>query len=274
MLRRSQLFVPANDEKKVRKSVSLSADSVILDLEDAVPPAEKSNARKALTKILAELDWGKREVCVRINKVGSGYSDEDLDFVKHEIKVSSIILPKADEIPRDIRKRTGKILIPLIETARGVLKVEDIVRCEGVEAVSYGPADLAYSVGGRTEVYSQNLYVKTRILIAASAYGVDAIDSVFFELQDLDGFRKEAVQSRDLGYVGKQVIHPSQITIANEVYTPSQSEIAAAKNLVKAYEVATKSSVGAIRLDEKLVDAVHYRKAKLTLERAEMFSSS
>ncbi len=131
--------------------------------------------------MFAELDWGNREVCVRINKVGSGYSEEDLDFVKRESKVTSIILPKADEIPRDIRKKTGKFLLPLIETAKGVLRVEDIVRCEGVEAVSYGPADLAYSVGGRTEAYSQNLYVKTRIVVAASAYGVNAIDSVFFD---------------------------------------------------------------------------------------------
>ena len=273
-MRRSQLFVPANDEKKVRKSVLLSADSIIFDLEDAVPPAEKSNARKTLAKMIAELDWGKREVCVRVNKVGSGYSKEDLDFVKRENKVTSIILPKADEISSDLHVKTGKILIPLIETAKGVLRVEDIVRCEGVEAVSYGPADLAYSVGGRTEAYTQNLYVKTRIVMAASTYDVDAIDSVYFELQDLDGFRKEAVQSRDLGFVGKQVVHPSQIAVANEVYTPSQSEIAAAKNLVKAYEKATKSNVGAIRLNEKLVDAVHYRKAKLTLESAEKISRS
>jgi citrate lyase subunit beta / citryl-CoA lyase len=109
-----------------------------------------------------------------------------------------------------------------------VLKVEDIVRCDGVEAVSYGPADLAYSVGGRTEAYSQNLFIKTLLVVAASAYGVDAVDGVFFELQDLDGFRKEAMQSRDLGYVGKQVVHPSQISVANEVYSPNQEEIASA----------------------------------------------
>ena len=140
----------------------LNADSVIFDLEDAVPQEEKPRAREVLAKCLQNLTGANARLCVRINKVGSIYSREDIDFVKREKKVNSIILPKADEIPRDLQSKTGKILIPLIETAKGVLRVEDIVRCEGVGAVSYGPADLAYSVGGRTEAYSQNLYVKTR----------------------------------------------------------------------------------------------------------------
>ena len=274
MLRRSQLFVPANDEKKLRKSVSLEADSVILDLEDAVPIDEKSYARATLSKMLSELDWGKREVCVRINKVGSDYSKDDVAFVKGEEKISGVVLPKTEEIPKDLQKKTGKILLPLIETAMGVLRVEDIVRCEGVGAVSYGPADLAYSVGGRTEAYSGSISVKTSIVIAASAYGVDALDGVFFGLEDLDGFRKEAMWSRDLGFVGKHVIHPSQISVANDVYTPSKEEIASAKKLAEAYENAAKGKVGAIRMEGKLVDAVHYKRAKAILERAERIASS
>jgi len=274
LLRRSQLFVPANDERKLRKSILLDADSVILDLEDAVPLEEKSNTRATLASLMKQLDWGKREVCVRINKLGSDYSKEDLDFVKREEKVSSLVLPKTEEIPKDLQKKTGKILLPLIETAMGVLRVEDIVRCEGVEAVSYGPADLAYSVGGRTEAYSGSISVKTSIVVAASAYGVDAVDGVFFGLEDLDGFRKEAMQSRDLGFVGKHVIHPSQISVANDVYTPSKEEITSAKKLAEAYENAAKGKVGAIRMEGKLVDAVHYKRAKATLERAERISSS
>jgi citrate lyase subunit beta/citryl-CoA lyase len=152
------------------------------------------------------------------------------------------------------------------------LRIEDIVKLAGVEAVSFGPADLANSLGGKVEAYAQSLYVKTRIVVAAAAYGVDPIDCVFFDLQNLEEFRREASQSKDLGYVGKQVVHPSQITIANEVYSPSKDEVESAKKIVEVYEEASKNKVGALRVDEKLVDAVHYRKAKATLERAKKFS--
>ncbi|MGI0091855.1 MAG: HpcH/HpaI aldolase/citrate lyase family protein [Nitrososphaerales archaeon] len=269
MLRRSQLYVPANDERKIRKSVSLSADSIIFDLEDAVPQSEKSNARLQLQRLLRELDWGKRELCVRVNKFASGYSDEDFSLAKCEEKIRTIVLPKADDqVPKDLHLKTGKILIPLIETARGLLRVENIARFEGVEALSYGPADLAYSVGGRTEIYTQNLFVKTQIVMAASAYGVDSIDCVYFELSNLDGFRNEAIQSKSLGYAGKQVVHPAQAEIANTIYSPSEEEITEARKIIETYEKSVELKVGALRLDEKLVDAVHYRRAKALLEKA------
>lgn len=271
MLRRSQLFVPANDERKIRKSTTLAADSIILDLEDAVPAQEKQNSRNLLVKLLGELDWGKREVCIRINKIGSRYSPEDISLVKKQSKVTSVVLPKNEKISGDVLK-IGKTLIPLIETPVGLLRIEAIARSEGVEAISLGPADLANSIGGKTEAYSKNLYVKTKIAVTSAAYGIDAIDCVFFDLQNFEEFRKEATQSRDLGYVGKQVIHPSQITIANNVYSPSAEEIESAKKLIEAYESAGKDRVGALRMDEKLVDAVHYRMAKATVERASNFS--
>jgi citrate lyase subunit beta/citryl-CoA lyase len=273
MLRRSQLFVPANDERKLKKSTALQADSVIIDLEDSVPFSEKSNARSLLEKLLRELDWGRREVCVRINKAGSIYAEDDIEFVRKHEKVGAIVLPKAESIPRAIYKRTGKAMIPLIETAKGVTNVEKLARCDGVVAVSYGPADLANSVGGTTEAYSENNFVKTKIVIEASAYGVDAIDGVYFDLDNLDGFRREANQSRNLGYVGKHVIHPSQIAVANEIYSPSQSEVEEATKIIETYERAVGKSVGAIRLDDKLVDAVHYRRASATMSRAKEISN-
>lgn len=265
LMRRSQLFVPGNDEKKIRKSVSLKADSIILDLEDAVPMPEKKNARNLLDVLLRELEWEKSEICVRINKIGTRYSKGDISFVSRQRKVTSIVLPKAEGIPSELR-RSGKLLIPLIETPAGLIKVESMVRSAGVSAVSFGPADFADSVGGKTEAYSRNLYLKTKIVTAAAASGIDPIDCVFFDLQNLEGFKKEAMQSRDLGFVGKQVVHPSQVGIANEVYSPSRGEIDSARRLVAAYEKGAKEGVGAIRFDEKLVDAVHYRRAKALLE--------
>lgn len=272
MLRRSQLFVPANDEKKIRKSVTLGADSVIFDLEDAVPTEAKSSARSLLGNLLQEFNWGKAELCVRINKFGSEYSTEDISFVMRQQKVNSIVLPKAENIPDSIL-RSGKSIIPLIETPLGLLHVEDTVRSNSIEAVSFGPADLANSLGGKTESYAQSQYVKTKIVVAASAYGVDAIDCVFFDLQDSEGFRREATQSRDLGFVGKQVVHPLQLKIANEVFSPSAVEIEWAKKLVEIYEKSASRKVGALRVDEKLVDAVHYRRAKAILETADLFQA-
>ncbi|MDG6906666.1 MAG: CoA ester lyase, partial [Nitrososphaerota archaeon] len=262
-------FVPANDEKKIRKSVTLGADSVIFDLEDAVPVQEKSNARKLLETLLQEIDLGKAEVCVRINKFGSEYSPEDIAFVLRQPKVNSIVLPKAENMP-EVILRCGKSIIPLVETPLGLLQIEDIVRSDSVDAVSYGPADLANFLGGKPESYAQNQYVKTKIVVAASAYGVDAIDCVFFDLKDSESFRREAMQSRNLGYAGKQVVHPSQLLISNEVFSPSSEEIESARKLIEIYEKFAKNKVGALRVDEKLVDAVHYRRAKSILETADV----
>lgn len=272
MLRRSQLFVPANDERKIRKSVTLDADSIIYDLEDSVPSTEKSKARKLLTDLFQDLDFGGREVCVRINELGSAFSKDDVLFSRKEEKVDALIIPKAESLPASLHKRTQKTLIPLVETARGMLKIEQLVRSKGVEAISYGPADLANSVGGRIEAYSESSFVKTQIVVAASSYGVDAIDGVYFDLNNTDGFRREAQQSRDLGFIGKHVVHPSQILIANEVYSPSKDDVYRAKKLIDTYESSLSLKVGAIRYGEKLVDSVHYRHAQKIVAKDEEIS--
>lgn len=267
MLRRSQLFVPANEEKKIRKSAALGADSIIFDLEDAVPETEKAKARALLSSLLDLLDWGDSELCVRINKVGSRYSEDDLSFASRHAKLDTVVLPKVEDVPFDLAKSCGKMLFPLVETAKGLISLEKIVRTDGIAAVGYGPADFALSLGGRTEAYSRNLFVKTQIVVTSSAYGVDAIDGVYFDLSDLEGFRSEARESRDLGFVGKQLVHPSQIPEANQIYSPTEDEVVEARKVVVAYEKSVQQKAGALRLDEKLVDAVHYRKAKQLLEK-------
>lgn len=266
MLRRSQLFVPANDEKKIRKSSTLGADSIVFDLEDAVPETEKARARGVLSSLLNKIDWGRSEICIRINRVGSNYSEGDLNLAIRNNQIRSIVLPKAEKIPRTLTRSSGKSLIPIVESAKGLLLLEDVVRSDGVVAISYGPADFAFSVGGQTEAYSRNTSVKTQIAVTASAYGIQAIDGVYFDLSDLEGFRSEAQESKKLGFVGKQLVHPSQIPIANQVYSPNEIEVVEARKIVEAYEKSARKRVGVLRLDEKLVDAVHYRRAKQLLE--------
>ncbi|AOL17154.1 citryl-CoA lyase [Sulfolobus sp. A20] len=266
MIRRSQLYVPSISEKMIRKSVELNADSIIFDLEDAVPPEDKERAREILIKLIKELDWGKRELCVRINSLQLSESFKDLATISKEEKITCIVVPKTENDLSFLFKATGKTLIPLIETAKGIAKIEDIVRSEGVEAISYGIADLSLSLGGDFTFYEKNEFIKTYIVNIAKAYDVDAIDKVYFDLKNQEGFRKECEEARKLGYVGKQVIHPSQVEIANQVFSPSKEEIEWARRVIEAYEKAKKEGRGAIRLDDKLVDYVHYKIAKRIIE--------
>ena len=260
--------MPANNPRMIAKAAGLKADSILFDLEDAVPTEEKEAARQSLGSAIRKAGWGRRELGVRINAPGTPEGERDLAALAGEPLVTVLVVPKAESDLSSLGRATGKALIPIIETARGVMRVEDVVRSEGVVAVTYGAGDLATSVGGDAEAYGRNVYVKTRLVIAAAAYGLEAIDRVYFDLADDDGFRTEAVEAKRLGFVGKQVVHPNQVRLANEVFTPTEDEIRWAKEVVAAYEAAARKGRGAIRVRDRLVDAVHYRGAKKTLERA------
>lgn len=259
------MFVPAINEKMIRKSTELEADSIIFDLEDSVPYEEKENARQLLKRLLKELTWNKKELCIRVNPLYTKEGLKDLIFVS-ELDVDTVIIPKAEENLGFVYKVTGKNIEPLIETPKGFLKIEDLVRSEGVVAVSYGAADFSLHVGGELKVYESNEYIMTKVVVVARAYDVDPIDKVYFDLKNLNGFEEECKVARGLGYVGKQVIHPSQIPIANKIFSVSEEEIAWARRVIEAYENAVKEGRGAIRLDDKLIDNVHYKIAKRILQ--------
>lgn len=268
-MRRSQLYVPANSEKMLRKSTTIPCDSVIIDLEDAVPLAEKRTARLEVKRLLRELDWGNREVCLRINQMSSIVAFQDIVELCSEENVETLVVPKAESGLEALHRATSKMLIPIIESPRGFIKLEDLVRDEGVIALTYGSGDLALSMGGTTESYGRNPYVRTMIVMTANAYGVDAIDKVFFDLKDSNGFKEEAVEARGLGYVGKQVIHPSQVDLANKVFSPTADELSWAERVLQAYEGATKAGRGAVSLDGHLIDEVHHKLARQILKRSE-----
>lgn len=156
MLRRSQLFVPGNNERMIRKAaLELRPDSVIIDLEDAVPVDEKETARKLIRELLPQLDWDGKELCVRVNDPRTPpffYADIDTVY-RIDPPVKCIVIPKAEFDLGFVYKATGREIEPLIETAKGLLRIEDVVRSEGVTAVSYGIADFALSVGGSLKAY-------------------------------------------------------------------------------------------------------------------------
>src|SRR5437879_7646526 len=267
MRRRSQLYVPANNPRMIAKAATLEADSIVFDLEDGVPDEEKASARKGLPSAIGEAYWGRREIAVRINALGTDDGDRDLAALRSEPRIDSLVVPKAESDLSSAAKETGKGLIPLIETARGLLRIEDVVRSKGVVAVSYGAGDLAASVGGDIDAYGRNVTVKTLVVVAAAAYGLDAIDNVFFDHADEEGFRAAALEAKRLGYVGKQVVHPDQVRLANEVYAPTADELREAREIVEAYEAAARDGRGAIRVQDRLVDAMHARWSKPVLER-------
>ena len=267
MLRRSQLYVPGNNEKMMTKAASLDADSVVLDLEDSVPDSEKATARSLIGKVSKELDWGKKELCVRVNAEGTVDHIRDLSAVRSIERLDAVLLPKAERNCAPVRTKSGKSLIPIVETARGLMTLESVIGSKGVVAVTYGAGDYASSVGGSVDAYLGNSTIKTLIVAAARAKGVDPIDNVYFDLEKSEGFRAEAAASRSLGFVGKQVIHPTQILIANEIFSSSDAEVGWATKVVTEFERASRRKRGAFRLEGRLVDAVHYRIAKGILER-------
>ena len=274
VLRRSQLYVPGNNEKMIMKASSLDCDSVILDLEDAVPSAQKERARSLVRKMASELDWGKKEVCVRTNSVATRWGKADLDQLRSVDRLDSLVIPKAEEDLTRVYKQTGKRLIPIIETAEGLEEIGTIVCSRGVDAVSFGAADFAFSVAGSVDSYLENPYVKTRIVVAARSVGIEPIDNVFFDLKDREGFRRQALHARALGFSGKQLIHPSQVSVANEVFSPKPSELRWARGVIKQYERAKGRAEGAFSLDGKLIDAVHYKIAKRLLKGSDRTSGN
>ncbi|MDV3293393.1 MAG: CoA ester lyase [Nitrososphaerales archaeon] len=267
MLRRSQLYVPGNNEKMISKAALLEADSVILDLEDAVPAREKEDARRLVARLSRELEWGSRELCLRVNPSGSPEFKKDLAVARAAKRIDTLVIPKAEGDCSPLKARTGKPLIPIIETATGFMNLRSIAGSKGIAAITYGAADYAASVGGSVSAYLDNDVLKTTIVAAAAAARVDALDNVFFNLDDPDGFRRQAVAARSLGYVGKQVVHPSQIGPANDIFSPTDEEVEWAKKVLLEFRTASGKKRGAIRLEGALVDAVHSRLAKGILER-------
>ncbi len=257
--------MPGNMERMIQKSSHLRADSIILDLEDAVPPGHKERARALVRKSISEVEWGTRELCVRINSPSTRQGKTDLEIIGSLNRIDSLVIPKAEGDISAIHRSTGKRLIPIIETAKGLSEVELVTGSRGVDAVTYGAADFALSVGGLVSQYLENIYVKTKIVVAARSIGIDPIDNVFFDLKDKSGFERSAKQARALGFSGKQLVHPSQIRVANRVFSPSLEEMKWARKVLGAYKKSSGKGKGALVLEGVLVDDVHRKLAERIL---------
>jgi citrate lyase subunit beta/citryl-CoA lyase len=295
-LQRSTLAVPGSNPAMFKKALESEADVVFLDLEDAVAPADKEQARKNVIQALNELDWrghGKT-ISVRINGIDTHYMYRDVVDVVEQAgqRLDLILIPKvgvpADvylvdalltqiEAAKGIPHRIGIEI--LIETALGMANVEAIAASRGrLEAMHFGVADYAascrartVSIGGLNPDYpgDQWHFAIARMLVACRAYGLRPIDGPFGDFKDPDAFLAAARRGAALGIEGKWAIHPSQIALANDVFTPPEAEVSRARRILEALDAAAREGKGAAQLDGKMIDAASARMAENIVRMAE-----
>jgi citrate lyase beta subunit len=275
--------MPGDDRRKIEKSTTLGVDSVCMDMEDGVAANKKAEARSVIAQAMKELDFGKSERCIRINSVGSGIEKYDLAAAL-ATNPDAIVVPKVETAEQvkwvsehietyelSSNKNIGSIrLLVGVETAKGILNLKEIAGADKrLEAVIFGGEDFAASVGAiRTKDGTELLYARQATVTACAAYDLQAIDIVFIDFKDPEGLRAEADQGAGLGFSGKQVIHPNQVSAVQEAFTPSDAAIAYAKRIVESFESSQKEGRGAYALDGKMIDMPLLKNAQKVLDRA------
>jgi citrate lyase subunit beta/citryl-CoA lyase len=271
--RRSLLFVPGSDARKLERAREAAADGVILDLEDSVAMEKKADARRLVAEALAARAFGGVEAVVRINPPGSAHFEADLESMIGA-GCRTIMLSKSESAPQiaDFARkiRPAKLLL-LIETPLGIVNAPAIATAsDGVDALCFGPADFSLAMGLAETDASRGIAYHARcgVVLAAKAAGIAAIDSVFLWLKDDDAFRKDAELGLALGYDGKLCIHPRQVEIVNAVYTPSGEAVERALRIMAAWEQANAEGRGVFALDGVMVDAPLVAAQRRVLARA------
>ncbi|MHA1461855.1 MAG: HpcH/HpaI aldolase/citrate lyase family protein [Candidatus Heimdallarchaeota archaeon] len=282
-LRRSRLYIPGNNPAMVQNAVVYGADSLIFDLEDSISLDEKDSARHLVRNALLTLDFEGCEVTVRINSLDTEYFIKDLDAIV-PTKPDGLLLPKTesfeeliriDDLISEIEEKNdipiGTVkLMPIIESAKGVLQVEKIVEAPRVVALGLGGEDLVADIGAkRTKLGRELEYISSKIILACAANKIQAIDTVFTDINDLEGLYEATLRAIEIGFQGKSVIHPSQIEQVHRAFSPSQEEIDRAKRIVKAYKDAKKKGLGVISVDGRMIDLPVVKRSERILKRAD-----
>lgn len=289
------LAVPATNRKMVEKALASGADDIFLDLEDAVAPDSKAGARGDIVGALRELDWGGQRTIYRVNALDTGWFYRDLIEVVEEAgeHLDAVLLPKIQrsedvhvaatlltQLELSCGLETGGIKLEAqIETAEGLVNI-DAISCasDRLEALHFGPGDFAASLRmpqtsiGTMDEWDESYpghrfgYVMQRIVVAARAAGLRALDGPVADYGDEEGLRKSCLLARSLGFDGKWCIHPAQIEVVNNVFSPTEAEVQWAQKVVAAYEEANAAGSGAVSVDGMMVDAASVRMARGTLE--------
>ncbi len=282
--RRVQLSTPGSSEKMIAKSAASNADHVFLDLEDAVAPNQKVAARKKIIAGLNELDWGTKVRCVRINDLSTEFAYEDiievvegagenLDTIMMTKVTSAADILFADKLlsmmekKLKLKRRIG--LEALIEEVEGMQRVEEIARStDRLECLVFGMGDFSASMGisleaaiGDAGTYPGDMwhYARFRLVMACRAAGLDPVDGPYANFRDEAGYLEECRRASTLGCVGKWAIHPNQIPLALDAFSPSPGKVAQARKLVQAYEQSESEGLGAMNVDGMMVDVATVR---------------
>ncbi|MBO0858611.1 MAG: CoA ester lyase [Chloracidobacterium sp.] len=279
---RSLLYVPGISERMILKARDSAADGLILDLEDGVAPNQKLEARATVVRLLSEIDFGGKEIFVRVNALATEWGLEDARSVA-AVGAPGLVIPKCESVEdittiapvmqsryhQPIGGQSRKLLC-LIETPRGVFASREIADSnELIAGLMFGAADLSRDLGAvLSEDETEVLFARSHVLLAARAAGIAAYDSPHFAIEDIEGLRRRCQAARNLGYDGKTAIHPTHIETINDIFAPTAEQIAEARRVIEAMEAAQAEGLGAIRLDGKMIDQVHLSAAKKVLEKA------
>jgi citrate lyase subunit beta/citryl-CoA lyase len=293
-LRRSQLSVPGSSEKMLVKGAGSRADHVFCDLEDAVAPSAKVEARDKIAWALNNLDWGKKTRCVRINDVTTEFCHGDIITVveKAGANIDTIMLTKPfnagdvqflalmlGQLEKRLKLERRIGIEVLIEEVQALQNVEEISRStDRLEALIFGMGDYSGSQGIQTrsigdgEGYPGDIfhYARFRITMAARAAKIDAVDGPYANFRNEAGFRSEAIRARSLGMVGKWAIHPAQIEPALDIFSPDQAEVDRARKMEAAYLAAEAQGLGAVQVDGVMIDVAVLRLVRNTLDQADL----
>jgi citrate lyase subunit beta-like protein len=280
--RRALLYMPGDNWKMITKSITLGVDSICMDMEDGTAVNKKAEARATIARALQELDFGASEKLARINSVGSGWEQDDIEAVL-PYHPDGIVIPKvesfeqiewASRIIEDAELKNGwqvnsiGILIG-VETAKGILNLKEIAAHPRLDAIIFGGEDFAASIGAtRTTDAIELLYARQAVIVACAAYDIQPIDIVTIDYKDLDALKLESEFGARLGFSGKQVIHPNQVPVVQAAFTPSAEAVAYARRIVETFEASQKEGKGAYSLDGKMIDMPLLKNAQKVLARA------
>jgi citrate lyase subunit beta/citryl-CoA lyase len=280
--RRSVLYMPAANARALEKAKTIPADAIIFDLEDAVAPDAKEAARPAAVAAASSGEYGSRELVIRCNGLDTRWGADDLAAAA-DSGASGVVLPKVGSVAQldDVAARldaagaTSMALWPMIETPTAIFEVRAIAAHPRVAVLVMGTNDLARELRSSLDAAGRHPLVPhlATALAAAREAGVAILDGVFNDVKDLDRFRTECVQGMEMGFDGKTLIHPGQVEIANEVWAPSDDEVAYARRVVAAFDEAVADGRGVATVDGRMIENLHVATAQRVLATAEAIAA-
>lgn len=281
-MNRSWVFIPGNREKFLRKAPALDADNIIFDLEDSVATKEKENARLKVKDALSNIET-KSNKYVRVNGLNSSYIMNDLQQLTLG-EIDGFMIPNVNgrediivvdylisQLEREKGLEVGKLsIIPLIETGKGLQKIDEIiVASKRIKVVAFGAEDFMLDMNIPKDDENTLLMARSKLVVSSRAANIQPpIDSVYTDIHNEDGLTKATLIAKNLGFQGKLIIHPSQLKIVNEIFIPTESELKEAKKIVRAYEQSKAKGIGSIQVDGQMVDVPVVERARKILSGA------